>query len=65
MICQLIYSPTNDPTNNHINWIWMSKKIELKVEILLFRLSKYFVEILQTWPRLCQGSPNNHSENVL
>ena len=21
--------PTNDPTNNHINWIWMSKKIGL------------------------------------
>ena len=20
---------TNDPTNNHINWIWMSKKIGL------------------------------------
>ena len=23
-------SPTNDPTNNHTNWIWMSKKIGLK-----------------------------------
>ena len=23
--------PTNDPTNNHINWIWMSKKIGLKI----------------------------------
>ena len=22
--------PTNDPTNNHTNWIWMSKKIGLK-----------------------------------
>ena len=22
--------PTNDPTNNRINWIWMSKKIGLK-----------------------------------
>ena len=21
--------PTNDPTNNHINWIWMSKKMGL------------------------------------
>ena len=21
--------PTNDSTNNHINWIWMSKKIGL------------------------------------
>ena len=25
-----VYSlPTNDPTNNRINWIWMSKKIGL------------------------------------
>ena len=24
--------PTNDPTNNRINWIWMSKKIGLKFE---------------------------------
>jgi hypothetical protein len=22
--------PTNDPTNNRTNWIWMSKKIGLK-----------------------------------
>ena len=22
--------PTNDPFNNHINWIWMTKKIGLK-----------------------------------
>ena len=25
----LTNSPTNDPTNNRINWIWMSKKIGL------------------------------------
>ena len=24
-------SPTNDPNNNHINWIWMSKKIGLNI----------------------------------
>ena len=23
--------PTNDPTNNRINWIWMSKKMGLKL----------------------------------
>ena len=23
--------PTDDPTNNHINWIWMSKKIGLNL----------------------------------
>ena len=26
-------SPTNDTTNNRINWIWMSKKIGLQTRI--------------------------------
>ena len=26
MICQLVPSPTNHPTNNCISWIWMRKK---------------------------------------
>ena len=27
--------PTNDPTNNHNNWIWMSKKIGLNLHYLI------------------------------
>ena len=28
--------PTNDSTNNHVNWIWMSKKIGLRKVFIIF-----------------------------
>ena len=35
--------PTNDPNNNRINWIWMSKKIGLKISYRTLNLHVGFI----------------------
>ena len=51
MICQLHNSPTNEPTNNHTNWIWMSKKIGLKTMPgqNLFRYISFDFQVLKPY----------------
>ena len=45
--------PTNSPTNNRTNWIWMSKKIGPKIVNMNYghpmKLSKKSVSDRQTW----------------
>ena len=55
---------TNDPTNNRINWIWMSKKIGLYPQ-LVARLSQQQLKTCYKRSFWCHWFDKNSNENIV
>ena len=44
--------PTNSPANNHINWIWMSKKIGLNIFLANYKKCCHILVNFVDYPKL-------------